>query len=69
MTEEYCSKCTNITTIYNKYLNIKYLQKLLKMPSKKAWVQRPSGLIKMREKAQGLVDSGRSASIKVENVL
>jgi hypothetical protein len=36
----------NITIIYTDYWNNKYLQKLLKMPIWKAWVERPSGLIK-----------------------
>jgi len=36
----------NIITIYNEHKNRKYLQKLKKMSILKAWVQRPSGLIK-----------------------
>ncbi len=33
------------------------------------WVQRPSGLIKMREKARALyVESGRITLIKLDNV-
>jgi hypothetical protein len=39
------TKCTNITTIYHEYSNIKYLQKLLKILSWKAWEDRLSGLI------------------------
>ncbi len=39
------------------------------MPSWKARVQRPSGLIKMREDAQAIkVEKGRITLIKVENV-
>ncbi len=37
------------------------------MPRQKAWVQRPSGVIKMREEVQALY--GRITLIKVENVL
>ncbi len=40
------------------------------MPSQKAWVQRPSGLIKKREVAQmPFVESGRIILIDVENIL
>jgi hypothetical protein len=39
-------KHTIITTICNENLNRKYLQKLLKIPSCKAWAKRPNGLIK-----------------------
>jgi hypothetical protein len=40
------------------------------MPSWKAWVQRLSGLIKMREEAQAIqVENGKITLIKVENVL
>jgi hypothetical protein len=34
----------------SKDLTRKYLQKLLKMPSWKVWVERPSGLLKEGEK-------------------
>ena len=43
-------KHANITTIYRENYDRKYLQKLLKMTSLKAWVQRPRGLIKSGRK-------------------
>jgi hypothetical protein len=48
---------------------MKYLQKLLKMPSKKAWVERPSSLIKRGERAEALKARLRNYLIKVEIVL
>ncbi len=39
--------------IYNEYQNSKFLQKLLKMASWNAWVQRPIGLIKREKKRKG----------------
>ncbi len=39
------------------------------MPSCKAWVQRPIGLIEMREEAQAIkVETGRITLIKEENI-
>ncbi len=38
ITEDFNVKHTNITTAYNQYLIINYLQKILKLPSIKAWV-------------------------------
>jgi hypothetical protein len=42
-------KHSKITTIFRDNYTEKYLQKLSKMPSWKAWVQRPVGLIKIGE--------------------
>jgi hypothetical protein len=33
-------KHTNVKTIYNQYLKIHYIQKILKMPSGRGWVGR-----------------------------
>jgi hypothetical protein len=43
-------KRTNITTIYRANENRKVIIKSFKMPSWKAWVQRPVGLIKIGRK-------------------
>ncbi len=45
-------KCANF--VYNRIIIHSVITKVIKMPSWKAWVQRPSGLIKMREEAQAL---------------
>jgi hypothetical protein len=46
-----------------------YITKVIKMPSWKAWVQRPSSLLKMWETVQVLYMEGERISlIKVENV-
>jgi hypothetical protein len=56
-TEDLNAKVTSITTLYNEHENRNYLEKLLIMPSWKAWVQRPCGLIKRgRKKSANVQD-------------
>jgi hypothetical protein len=68
ITEEYFTKHTPITTIYNEYQNIELLKNVLKMTSWKAWVKRPIGLIKLEGSASTFSWKRRIALIKVENV-
>jgi hypothetical protein len=48
ITEDTKAKHTIITTIYRDNLNV--LTKVIKTPSRKAWVQKPSDLIKSGRK-------------------
>jgi hypothetical protein len=54
MTEDLNVKQADIATFYNAYKNRRYLQKILKMTSWMAWMQRPSGLIQRGRKHKRL---------------
>jgi hypothetical protein len=45
---------TQTLKLFTRILKQKVFTKVNKMPSSVAWVQKPSGLIKMREEAQAL---------------
>jgi hypothetical protein len=63
------AKHTNIVNIHYDCQTRKYLYNLLKMPSSKALVQRPSSLIKRkRGEAQALKVRLQNCLLKVENV-